>query len=296
VGINNTGQIVGEYGVDNGLPVGFVLSGGTYTPVLPPSGRTGAVGGINDGGAMVGTFYTQLLGTPAGFLLTGGQYSMINPPATASPFGSQAYGINGAGQIVGWYSDGIGLHGFLSSGGNYGQIDDPNAVNGTFAYGINSAGLIVGSYYDSNFVSHGFVLNNGVFSTIDDPNAGNFFQGGTVLYGINNVGQMSGYYVDAGGVDHGFVLSDGMFTTLDDPNAGPHGTIAWGINDAGQVVGEYAASRTTHGFLATATAINQVPEPSTAWIASVCGLAMLACAWRRRLQHARPVDHETAAY
>ena len=279
VGINDAGQIVGEYGVDQGLPVGFLLSVGNYSTVLPPGSNFGGANGINGAGQIVGQSYVSTAIPPTGFLLSGGNYTPIAPPDTNGAFGALATGINASGQIVGWYGNGQGLHGFLLSGGVYSKFDDPNGVNGTFFNGINDAGDIVGSYTDSQFVSHGFLFSGGVFTTLDNPNAGTASQTGTVLSGINNAGLISGYYIDSNGVDHGFVLSHGAFTPIDDPRAGRFGTVAHGINDAGQVVGTYADTA-THGFLATPTA--GVPEPSTMMTTLLGGLAFLGHAWRRR--------------
>jgi probable HAF family extracellular repeat protein len=83
--------------------------------------------------------------------------------------GTNAHGINNAGQIVGSYTDGSGTHGFLrSSGGSYTTLDDPLATNGTFANGINDLGQIVGTY-NTLSGTHSFLYNGGIFTTIDDP-------------------------------------------------------------------------------------------------------------------------------
>jgi probable HAF family extracellular repeat protein len=50
-----------------------------------------------------------------------------------------AFGINDAGQIVGFYYDtNVVYHGFLLSGGAYTTFNDPLAIRGTAAYGINA--------------------------------------------------------------------------------------------------------------------------------------------------------------
>jgi len=52
---------------------------------------------------------------------------------------SPAFGINDAGQIVGFYYDtNVVYHGFLLSGGAYTTFNDPLAIRGTAAYGINA--------------------------------------------------------------------------------------------------------------------------------------------------------------
>jgi probable HAF family extracellular repeat protein len=54
----------------------------------------------------------------------------------------EARGINNAGQIVGWYTDGNDFHGFVYGSGTYTNIDVTN-TGPTQAYGINDAGQIV---------------------------------------------------------------------------------------------------------------------------------------------------------
>ncbi len=161
--------------------------------------------------------------------------------------GTNANGINDAGQIVGYYADTSGDHGFLYSGGTYATLDDPWPKGLTVATGINDAGQITGYYVDSNDTPHGFLYNGSTstYTTIDDP----LGTKGTVAFGNNAAGQIVGYYVDSSGVDHGFLYSGGTFITLDDPS-GTGGTLAYGINDLGQIVGGYTdSSGTPHGFL-----------------------------------------------
>jgi uncharacterized membrane protein len=77
-----------------------------------------------------------------GFLDVGGVFTTIDVPGAS---GTAAYGINGAGRIVGTYADSSGGHGFLDVGGVFTTIDVPGA-SGTGARGINGAGQIVGAF------------------------------------------------------------------------------------------------------------------------------------------------------
>jgi hypothetical protein len=47
-----------------------------------------------------------------GFLYSGGSYTSIDVPGATGKGGTQAFGINDAGQIVGTYSDSSGSHGW----------------------------------------------------------------------------------------------------------------------------------------------------------------------------------------
>ena len=126
-GINNTGQIVGYFGYQEGhqfiITVGsqaFLDDAGTYTALDVP-GRNGNVS-----------------------------------------FPSTAYGINNAGQIVGEAGD----QAFVDTGGTYVFLarlsNHPIAYNsyngaaGTFAYDISNAGIVAGTYFDDSGRPNGF--------------------------------------------------------------------------------------------------------------------------------------------
>src|SRR5215469_4223673 len=86
------------------------------------------------------------------------------PSATGGTF---VWGIDG-GNIVGYYTDGTGDHGFLYNGSTYTTLDDPLATKGfTHAYGI-SGNNIVGSYIDATGF-HGFLYNGSSYTTLDNP-------------------------------------------------------------------------------------------------------------------------------
>jgi probable HAF family extracellular repeat protein len=162
---------------------------------------------------------------------------------------TDAIGINGPGQIVGYFissnnSAGASctanpipagcVHGFLrSAGGSFATIDLPNSAF-TQAFGINDAGQIVGTYSDASSRIHAFVRDptSGIFTTLDDPNGVN-----TVAFGINGTGQIVGYFQNNNGT-HGFVRdpTSGMFSTFDDPNGV--------VNGVGHTFG-YGTSQTT---------------------------------------------------
>src|SRR5271165_7071038 len=118
-GINDAGQVVGEY-IDNALNTnGFLYSGGSYTTIddplaAPIGGDTITIAeGINDAGQIVGIYYAGSYAAAYGFLYSGGNYTTIaDPLATGRTY---ANGINDAGQIVGEYGDvsGTTIHGFL---------------------------------------------------------------------------------------------------------------------------------------------------------------------------------------
>jgi probable HAF family extracellular repeat protein len=115
-------------------------------------------------------------------------YTTLDEPLSVG-FTTVATGINFTGQIVGYYHNNGGTHGFLLSGGTYTTLDDPLGAD-TVASGINSLGQIVGHYSNASG-NHGFLLTVGQYVTLDDPLA----TGSTNAHGINDAGQIVGDYL-----------------------------------------------------------------------------------------------------
>src|SRR5262245_8169433 len=81
IGINDSGEIVGDYRLADNLTHGFLLSGGTYTTVDFPGHMTVAFS-INNSGQIVGTYQADLDSPPRGFLLSGGVFTTIDVPGS----------------------------------------------------------------------------------------------------------------------------------------------------------------------------------------------------------------------
>jgi hypothetical protein len=99
-GINDRGQIVGDFEDAPFHESGFLLSQGEFLTIhVPGSSRTEAFA-INDSGQVVGKF----LGARGeqGFLWRAGQFSTISIPESVT---TNVFGINDRGQIVGIYVD-----------------------------------------------------------------------------------------------------------------------------------------------------------------------------------------------
>jgi probable HAF family extracellular repeat protein len=176
-----------------------------------------------------------------------------------------AYGINDAGQIVGYYFN-SGHHGFLYNNGTFTTLDDPLAtggslpVVGTNAYGINSSGLIVGNYIDGNGRPEGFLYVDGSFFSLEDPLATSV--GATSAYGINASAQIVGSYnMGPPGCAVGFLYSGGTFSEFNFSTLTCGSTIASGINNAGQIVGSYTNASGTHGFMSGNEGFTTLDDP-----------------------------------
>ncbi len=255
-GINNYGELVGEY-FQGGNRFPFSEVDGVFTTLPEPlGGDRASANGVNDLGQIVGDFRNASLGSSA-FLYSGGSFTQLDDPNAVAPGDTLAGGINNSGVVVGWYQDSSShVHGFKYVNGSYSTVDVPGATL-TEVKGINNQGVMVGWYEDGSFFTHGFIDDNGVVTKIDDPNAALL---GTYALGINDLGQVVGTYYDALGQNHGFLYSNGTYTTVDDPNVAYSGlfsgTLATAINASGRITGYYTDANADRGFI-----LNTRPAP-----------------------------------
>jgi hypothetical protein len=281
IGINDKGQIVGDY-VDSAGQHGFFYTNGQYSTIDAPGAIDTQALGINDRGQILGISCCSN-GIAHVFIDRGGVFTNV---ADLRDF-SSPFGINDNGQILGQN------HGYpaLYTHGVITPVDVSGApgIGPPSMTGLNDSGQLVGTYFDDAGL-HGVVDTKGVYTTIDDLDAGP--GGGTLGSGISDNGQIVGAFFDSTGL-HGFLDKHGVFTTIDDPSASEEsgGTWATGVNDPGQIVGFYYDSGGLfHSFLATpihglalmaAIEPTSVPEPST-WAMMLIGFAGLGYAGFRR--------------
>jgi probable HAF family extracellular repeat protein len=150
IGINERGQTVGQYVVDDSKQSGFVRDKrGGITQFDVPGARATVASKINNRGQIVGSYSenTAFVADPnarrRGFLLDKGRFTRID---VAGALITQAFGINERGQVVGEYKDAGGrFHGFLWERGRFTTIDGPDGT-GASAANINDRGRIVGAY------------------------------------------------------------------------------------------------------------------------------------------------------
>jgi uncharacterized membrane protein len=216
-----------------------------------------AASGINDIGAIVGSFSTGLRTSGQAFLLFNGKFTPFTFPGSVS---TGAFDINNHAQIVGSYSDRNGRnHGFFVHSGGFQTIDVSGAVNGTFPNGINNTGDIVGGFFGASGGERSFLLHRGKFTFFRFPGSVS-----TEATSVNINSVIVGTYRNSmvGGRIHGFMVRNGAFATLDFPGA--INTFPAKINDQGEVVGSYQKSDfVAHGFVMAHgrfTTINKPPE------------------------------------
>jgi hypothetical protein len=188
LGINNSGQIVGNYTDSAGVYHGYVLFDGNFTAINVPF--QGAVDtepqAINDEGDIVGDWGVE---GNQGFELIGGVYTVIQTPWSDDTF---AFGMNDMGDVVGAYPANDTDYGFELSGGVYTSIQVPGSFS-TAATAINNSGEIVGWYCPTSECNtqRGFILKGGVYSTIAVPEAMI-----TIPYNLSDAGVIAGNYYD----------------------------------------------------------------------------------------------------
>jgi probable HAF family extracellular repeat protein len=180
--IDNRGTTVGLYGNPQTGEGGAFRrrATGVVTPFEIPGGAFPAPIGINDRGAVVGT-YTDGDGAGRGFLLERGRVTTMLPPGAADDpavANVHPFDVNDRGQVVGCYADANGTyHGFRYDRDRrrYTRIDPPGGADvpwlaTTCAMGINNRGHVVGQYVDEDSVLHGYLWRPGRgFRTIDLP-------------------------------------------------------------------------------------------------------------------------------
>lgn len=247
LGINNIGQVVGDYTTNTGNS-GFLYDGGTFTTFSVPGAISTIPFDINNSGQIVG-YYTQNNGLSAsGFVYSGGNFTSLNFPGAVRTW---VYGINDAGQMVGAYFDGTANHGFIYSSGTYTTLDAPGSLN-TVLQRINNSGQVAGGANANNVTPlAGFLYTGGNYTSLDVPSS-TFTTGA----GLTSDGKVL-VQTDIGA----FLYDSGVYTKVLSANFE-----AFDINDAGQIVGR----------------VDGVPEPAT-WAMMLLGFAGVGfVAYRRK--------------
>ena len=118
--INNAGIVSGFYVDAMGHFHGFLDNGGTFTTHDDPSGTNTMFLGLNNNGFVVGS-YVNAAGETEGLLfdnLTNVWTTISDPHSSPTPAfmvtGTTVNGINDHNDLVGFYSDGTNVNGFLA--------------------------------------------------------------------------------------------------------------------------------------------------------------------------------------
>lgn len=161
---------------------------------------------------------------------------------------AQAYGVNDAGQVVGYATNAASQsRAFLWQNG---MMSDLGTLGGVAsqANGLNAAGRVVGySRIGAGSVHHATFWNGtAVIDLTPDLPAPDT----SVGYAVNAADHVAGA-LTAGGIPRAFIWSAGVVTLL--PDLTGAGAFAFGLNDVGQVVGAaYSPDVTPLGQMAHA--------------------------------------------
>jgi hypothetical protein len=109
LGVNNSGDAVGIYGLAGGwLTSNFLYSGGVYSPISLAGWTYTTVVAINDAGVIAGDVSNDLVFTSLttlGFVDEGGVISFVSFPGATGTFIED---VNDRGQVTGYYNDAAG--------------------------------------------------------------------------------------------------------------------------------------------------------------------------------------------
>jgi probable HAF family extracellular repeat protein len=171
VGVNDDGQVVGDYRDSDGRFHGFFWDAGLYLTLdVPfPEATLTVPNAINNVGQIVGFYFDNNVteafpnGHAHGFLYDKGFFSAFDFPGASETL---PLDMNDQGQIVGVYSDSnMVAHSFLLADGRWSTFEIPfPGVVLTDVSGINNRGQMVGRFLVSNagdistpFFNHGFI-------------------------------------------------------------------------------------------------------------------------------------------
>jgi hypothetical protein len=161
--VNGGGTVVGEVARAGKFVGGFIRRpDGTTRPLNIPHATGTSPLGINENGAITGTYYT---GTHLdidlrlhGFTRTSdGTIRTFDPPGAIY---TDPIGINDAGWVTGSYTTEFAntpYHGFVRTPAGKITSFDPPLAETTYPQSINAHGVIAGYYYDADSKPHAFM-------------------------------------------------------------------------------------------------------------------------------------------
>jgi probable HAF family extracellular repeat protein len=179
-------------------------------------------------------------------------YGIVDLGTLPGGSSSLGFGINNAGQAVGYSNIPTGRHAFVYAGGSMGDLLAAfHAANGgsSEAYAVNDLGHATGLVRLSanSFQPRGFLFSGGNVAVFGVLPGGFGSQGNAV----NGAGQVAGLSGSSGG-NRAFLWSDGVMQDLGVLSLGTfNNSEARSINETGQVVGVSSTSTTltNHAFL-----------------------------------------------
>jgi len=214
--------------------IATMFSGGRATSIRTLGSSVSVANAINLSGEIAGwnSFASSASFDPQAFLYSNGSMKNINSPSLF-PSGTEAYGINNSGEVVGTgYLSPSNFHAFLYTGGKMTDIGPPGSLQAS-ADSINNSSQIVGSYYLTSGRAGAFLYSNGKMTTLPVPAGASSVS----ALAIDDNGEIAGaLYPSSGGAAHAARYVNGVWTDLG-TIAGAASNVGLGINLSGQVVG-----------------------------------------------------------
>lgn len=243
-GINNAGQVVGEYRDAFGDLRAFLYSDGDLKDLGTLGGLSAVANEINDAGQITGASETGGFPSHAkGFLYSDGVMRDIGD--LGGPFPSSiGHAINDAGEITGVSRSERALDAFLYSDGRMHRLElsrDACDQFPSFGYDINNSSQITGFAYRLTALGcrgTAFLYEDGAMLLIGAL----LPEFSTIGYGINDSGQVVLQAIGTGEAG-GYLYTEGRMEKIGD-------VIPWAINDSGWVVGQTGlGGSTSRAFL-----------------------------------------------
>lgn len=197
-GINDAGDIVGQYQLEDSLSRPFLLRNGAYSEIVPtgsPDGLVSAIAyNISDNGMILGTYRNTNNVTKTWVMSASGTFSYPELPGSGRT-------INNAGQISGTYNDATNSNvatAFVAtpkSEVNFlvHRFALTNSASAT-ANKINDLGQITGTVDGTDGVSRGYRFDTATGQEVE--RAGYPGSAFTEWGGITSSGTLAGYYAD----------------------------------------------------------------------------------------------------
>ena len=230
--LNDAGEAVGVSDTPTAA-IATIFSGGKATNIDTSGSGVSLANAINRAGEIAGwNSESNTNFDPQAFLYSDGSMKNINSPSLF-PSGTEAYGINNSGEVVGTgYLSPSNFHAFLYTGGKMTDIGPPGSLQAS-ANAVNSSGQIVGSYYLTSGEGGAFLYSSGKMTTLPVP------AGSTAVsaLAINDNGEIAGALCPVSGdAAHAASYANGAWTDLG-AIAGAASNVGMGINLSGRVVG-----------------------------------------------------------
>ena len=245
LGVNDAGEVVGQYTDASGVTHGFIYKNGAYQSVdyagATPDGQPATattINGVNNTGEIVG-FYVAANGNTIGFTATPSSTTTATPQAVPTlPATVSSAGALTAAQYT------------------FQPVISPHDPTFTQLLGVNDAFTIAGYDGSGQTVNGMLHPNKGFVLTAAARRAPSRFvmenypgSVQTQVVAIDNAGDTGGFWIDAKGVNHGFIDINGAFILVDDAR-GAFNQILGLIS--GRAVGTYQdAGGMFHAYLYT---------------------------------------------